>query len=92
VLPAVRDIRRVGSAALDLAWVAGGRYDAFYEAYLNQWDWAAGALICEEAGGAVTRLPGEVLLASTPSLKAPLAALVLQASSEAGRGQTQGAN
>jgi myo-inositol-1(or 4)-monophosphatase len=80
VLPAVRDIRRVGSAALDLAWVAGGRYDAFYEAYLNEWDWAAGALICEEAGGVVEKLPGELLLASTPSLSAPLASLLLSAS------------
>jgi myo-inositol-1(or 4)-monophosphatase len=77
VLPAVRDIRRVGSAALDLAWVAGGRYDAFYEAYLNPWDWAAGALICEEAGGAVTMLPGELLLASTQSLSAPMASLLI---------------
>jgi len=78
VLPAVRDIRRVGSAAQDLAWVAGGRYDAFYEAHLNEWDFAAGALICEEAGGVVTKLGGEILLASTPSLSAPLAELLLR--------------
>jgi myo-inositol-1(or 4)-monophosphatase len=50
VLPAVRDIRRLGSAALDLAWTAAGRYDAFYEHGLNAWDLAAGALICARAG------------------------------------------
>lgn len=50
VLPAVRDIRRLGSAALDLAWTAAGRYDAFYEYGLNAWDLAAGALICSRAG------------------------------------------
>ena len=76
LLPAVRDIRRVGSAALDLCWVAAGRYDAFYEANLNEWDWAAGALLCLEAGGTITRLDGEILLASTPSLSQPLAELI----------------
>jgi myo-inositol-1(or 4)-monophosphatase len=50
VLPAVRDLRRLGSAALDLAWTAAGRYDAFYEHGLNPWDLAAGALIGERAG------------------------------------------
>jgi myo-inositol-1(or 4)-monophosphatase len=50
VLPAVGDIRRLGSAALDLAWTAAGRYDAFYEYGLNAWDLAAGALICARAG------------------------------------------
>jgi myo-inositol-1(or 4)-monophosphatase len=76
LLPAVRDIRRFGSAALDLCWVAGGRFDAFYEAELNDWDWAAGGLICEEAGGRVTMLPGQVLLASTPELSGPLGDLI----------------
>ena len=76
LLPAVRDIRRFGSAALDLCWVAGGRFDAFYESGLNDWDWAAGGLICEEAGGEVTMLPGRLLLATTPDLSAPLAALI----------------
>ena len=42
LLPQVRDIRRLGSAALDLAWTAAGRYDAFYERGLNAWDLAAG--------------------------------------------------
>jgi myo-inositol-1(or 4)-monophosphatase len=76
LLPAIRDIRRFGSAALDLCWVAGGRFDAFYEAGLNDWDWAAGGLICEEAGAELTMLPGELLLAATPALSGPLAALL----------------
>jgi myo-inositol-1(or 4)-monophosphatase len=76
VLPAVRDIRRFGSAALDLCWVAGGRFDAFYESGLNLWDWAAGGLICEEAGGELSMLPGQLLLATTPALSRPLAALI----------------
>jgi myo-inositol-1(or 4)-monophosphatase len=50
LLPVVRDIRRLGSAALDLAWMAAGRYDAYYERGLNHWDLAAGLLICSRAG------------------------------------------
>jgi myo-inositol-1(or 4)-monophosphatase len=57
VLPAVRDIRRLGSAAIDLAWTAGGRYDAFYEHGLNAWDLAAGTLICARAGLLRRELP-----------------------------------
>jgi myo-inositol-1(or 4)-monophosphatase len=53
----VRDIRRFGSAALDLAWTASGRYDAYYERGVKQWDIAAGALICERAGLRVRELP-----------------------------------
>ena len=45
LLPQVRDIRRLGSAALDLAWLAAGRYDAYYEYGLNAWDWAAGEML-----------------------------------------------
>ncbi len=56
MLPAVRDIRRAGSAALDLAWLAAGRLDAYYERGLNAWDWAAGSLLVREAGGAVEEL------------------------------------
>jgi myo-inositol-1(or 4)-monophosphatase len=48
-----RDIRRAGSAALDLAWTAAGRIDAYLEFGLNPWDWAAGALLVSEAGGRV---------------------------------------
>jgi myo-inositol-1(or 4)-monophosphatase len=53
----VRDIRRFGSAALDLGWTAAGRYDAYFERGVKQWDIAAGALICERAGLSVLELP-----------------------------------
>src|SRR5205807_8204716 len=53
LLPRVRDIRRVGAAALDLAWNACGRVDAFYERGLHSWDLAAGALVASRAGLAV---------------------------------------
>ena len=49
-------VRRMGSAALDLAWVAAGRYDGFWERDLQSWDIAAGLLICEEAGLVVESL------------------------------------
>jgi myo-inositol-1(or 4)-monophosphatase len=57
---ASRGIRRIGSAALDLAYVACGRFDGFYEYSLNSWDVAAGALIVEEAGGKVTDFKGGI--------------------------------
>jgi myo-inositol-1(or 4)-monophosphatase len=56
LLPRVRDIRRMGSAAIDLAWTAAGRYDAYYERGIKPWDYAAGALICEAAGLEVKHL------------------------------------
>nr|WP_225951145.1 inositol monophosphatase family protein [Mycobacterium sp. OAS707] len=56
LLPAVRDVRRIGSAALDLCMVAAGALDAYYEDGVHVWDWAAGALIAAEAG-ATLRLP-----------------------------------
>jgi len=58
LLPQVRDIRRIGSAALDLCSVAAGRVDAYYEQHLNPWDHAAGGLVATEAGAVVTGLPG----------------------------------
>ena len=54
-----RGIRRLGSAALDLVYVAAGRLDAYYEATLNPWDLAAGAIIVQEANGVITDLDGE---------------------------------
>jgi myo-inositol-1(or 4)-monophosphatase len=57
VIPHVRDVRRFGSAALDLAWTAAGRYDAYFERTVKPWDIAAGALICEVAGLRVVELP-----------------------------------
>ncbi|MEQ1624006.1 MAG: inositol monophosphatase family protein [Sediminibacterium sp.] len=53
-------VRRLGSAAIDLCWVAAGRFDGFYEHKLNAWDSAAGYLMVEEAGGKVTDFKGEV--------------------------------
>ncbi|MFD5213499.1 inositol monophosphatase family protein [Microbacterium sp. NPDC058345] len=55
VMRMARDLRRMGSAAIDLSYVAAGRLDGFFERGLNPWDFAAGALIVEEAGGAVSR-------------------------------------
>jgi myo-inositol-1(or 4)-monophosphatase len=57
LLPDVRDIRRFGSAALDLVWTAAGRYDAYYERGIHHWDVAAGGLICRRAGLVVEDLP-----------------------------------
>lgn len=58
LLPRVRDIRRLGSAALDLCLVANGEVDAYYESGLNPWDVAAGALIAHEAGARVRGAQG----------------------------------
>ncbi len=82
VLPLVRDVRRLGAAALDLCWVACGRVDAYYEAGLQPWDLAAGALIAAEAGAGVVGLDGPVpgsgsVLAATPALIDPLRNLLV---------------
>jgi myo-inositol-1(or 4)-monophosphatase len=77
VLPRIRDIRRAGAAALDLAYVAAGRVDAFYERGLKPWDEAAGMLLVREAGGVVDELPGEPptrVAAATPDLLVALRA------------------
>lgn len=81
VIPVVRDIRRAGSAALDLASVACGRVDGYYESSTHRWDKAAGTLLVEEAGGVVSELtnptgesPGVV--AAGPGIHAALEALV----------------
>jgi myo-inositol-1(or 4)-monophosphatase len=77
LMPQVRDVRRLGSAALDLCMVAAGRLDAHYEHGLREWDWAAGALIAAEAG-AVVVLPGAddpgagLTLAAAPGVAAQL--------------------
>jgi myo-inositol-1(or 4)-monophosphatase len=78
VLPRVRDIRRAGAAALDLAWLAAGRLDGYYERGLNPWDWAAGSLLATEAGGVVEPLRGEPfgIVAAGPRLVEPLRRLV----------------
>jgi len=59
LVPQIRCLRRAGSAALDLAYVAAGRLDGYWEARLAPWDIAAGALLVREAGGLVTRMHGE---------------------------------
>jgi myo-inositol-1(or 4)-monophosphatase len=78
VLPRVRDIRRAGAAALDLAWVAAGRLDGYWERGLNPWDWAAGRLLVQEAGGSVAELRDEPfgLVAGNPALLGALLELV----------------
>jgi myo-inositol-1(or 4)-monophosphatase len=76
LLPAVRDIRRLGSAALDLAGVAMGRYDAYFERGVKAWDTTAGALICASAGLAVRAIPDGILVAPL-ALVDELEALVL---------------
>ena len=71
LLPRVRDIRRAGAAALDLAWLAAGRLDGYLEHGLRTWDWAAGRLLVQEAGGEVEPLPGDppgLAAAGTPEL------------------------
>ena len=77
MLPDIRDIRRAGSAALDLCAVACGRVDAYYEAGLNPWDLAAGWIIAAEAGALVTGLygtpPGEAaVVVAGPGVHASL--------------------
>jgi myo-inositol-1(or 4)-monophosphatase len=91
VLRAGSGVRRCGAAALDLCYVAEGRLDGFWELFLNPWDFAAGKLIVEEAGGRVTALdgsrlqlvPGTVLSANSDELLDQLGGVVL---SEAGTG------
>ena len=64
ILPSCAGVRRFGSAALDLAYVAAGRYDGYWERSLNAWDIAAGLLIVKEAGGMVEPVEGETILDS----------------------------
>jgi myo-inositol-1(or 4)-monophosphatase len=81
VLPRVRDVRRAGSAALDLASLACGRLDGFYEAPLEPWDKAAGLLLISEAGGTISELEGPAgessgVVAANPLLHDALRRLV----------------
>lgn len=82
VLPRVRDIRRAGSAALDLSWCACGRYDAYYERGINPWDYGAGGLIAARAGLELRKLEAvgedpEGILAAPAALVDELLALVV---------------
>ncbi|QYH19638.1 inositol monophosphatase [Corynebacterium aquatimens] len=89
ILPRVRDIRRLGSAALDLCHVAEGRVDAYYEHGTHPWDYAAGAVIAAEAGAKVVH-PGLVdradigapVIAAAPRLWEPFADLLAAAGAD----------
>lgn len=81
LIPRVRDVRRFGSAALDLAWTAAGRFDAYFERTVKPWDIAAGTLICEGAGLELRELPVREqepwgILVAAPALCAPLLELI----------------
>ena len=87
IMGATSGVRRMGSAALDLAYVAAGRYDGFWEYGLAPWDIAAGILLVREAGGYVSDLAGGHdmmttgdVLAANDHLHLPLAALIREAS------------
>jgi len=90
-----RAVRRLGSAALDLCYVAAGRMDGFWERDLKPWDIAGGALIVSEAGGTVTRMDGEpftsrgrdVLAANAELHKAMLGVIQQWQSSDSGKGR-----
>ncbi|RFA16707.1 inositol monophosphatase [Subtercola boreus] len=89
LLPQVRDIRRMGAAALDLCSVAAGRHDAYFERGLKPWDHAAGALIAREAGAHVAGFDGapasaDFTLAAEPALAARLEPLIAALFAEAG--------
>ncbi|QGY41209.1 inositol monophosphatase [Pseudodesulfovibrio cashew] len=87
LLPLAQGIRRPGAAALDLAYVACGRYDGFYESALNPWDTAAGLLLVKEAGGLVTEYDAareyafgsKTILASNGIIHAELSRLLCEA-------------
>lgn len=75
-----RDVRRMGSAAIDLAYLAAGRLDGFFERGLKAWDFAAGALLVQEAGGLVSRFdadaPRPMLIAGAPHVHDRLRELI----------------
>lgn len=76
IISKVRGIRRAGSAALDLAWVAAGRLDGYWEFSLSSWDWCAGAVLVSEAGGVIETLGGEAWSLTSSSLCTGSRALV----------------
>ncbi len=85
ITPQVAGIRRFGAAALDLAWLAAGRYDGYWEDSIQPWDMAAGILMVREAGGLITDYDGGTnmmasgsIIAANPNLHANLTGLVLQ--------------
>lgn len=90
LLPRIRDIRRVGAAALDLCSVAAGRVDAYFETGLSMWDLAGGALVAAEAGARLGALDGgplrpDSVLATHPDLFGPLQELLASVGAADGR-------
>lgn len=90
LMPHIAGIRRFGSAALDLAYLAAGRYDGYWERNLQPWDVAAGILMVQEAGGYVTEIEGGrdplnagSLLAANPHLHLPLGSALRPAAKKA---------
>lgn len=80
-MPLARDLRRIGSASLDLAYVAAGRLDGYFERGLNPWDYAAGVLLVEEAGGQAGGIPAgrpgkDLTIAAGPELYTALDAAI----------------
>ncbi|WP_270889164.1 inositol monophosphatase family protein [Pedococcus sp. 5OH_020] len=90
VLPQVRDIRRIGSAALDICAVAAGTLDCYFERGLNPWDMAAAWVVVTEAGGVFSGLDGHgpgdrMVVAGAPGLHAELEAVLSAAAERAGQ-------
>ncbi|MCM0640422.1 inositol monophosphatase family protein [Cellulomonas wangsupingiae] len=88
LLPQVRDVRRIGAAAIDLCQVATGRLDLYYERGLQPWDLAAAALVVAEAGGAVSGLRGraagpDMTVAGAPERVAQLVAMLEELDADA---------
>src|SRR3546814_16084817 len=89
--PRVSGIRRLGAGAIDMAYVACGRFDAYWEQSVSAWDIAAGVILVEETGGVVTDTLGRKLevhngtvLATTPALQAELLAAIAPVSAATG--------
>ena len=76
LLPRIRDLRRMGAAAVDLCYVASGFFDGYFEAGLKEWDWAAGGLIAQEAGAILSHTQSGITICAGPSLHSQLNALI----------------
>ncbi|MCC2110671.1 MAG: inositol monophosphatase, partial [Hyphomicrobiales bacterium] len=90
LMPAVAGLRRCGAAALDMAWLAAGRYDGYFERGISAWDMAAGIVIIREAGGLVCDVDGSDrmlksgnILATNETLQRPLLAILKKATAAA---------
>lgn len=95
LMPQVAGVRRFGSAALDLAWVAAGRYEGFWELGLNKWDVAAGIVLVREAGGLITDPEGGEsfyetghIVCGNPTLQPKLREVVAEGIAAAGAART----